>query len=98
MKWFLIVLLALSVAAGCRTNVSPDQQARDLQTTAEVKSKLAAELGVQTVTNIDVNTTGGVVTLAGSVNSAEAKDRATAIAQSVPDVSSVVNSLQVAGG
>jgi osmotically-inducible protein OsmY len=39
-----------------------------------------------------------VVTLAGSVNSAEAKDRATAIAQSVPDVSSVVNSLQVAGG
>jgi hypothetical protein len=94
MKILLALLLALALCA-CRTNESPEGQANDLQITAHVKSKLASDVGLSTVTNISVNSTNGVVTLAGQVNSTEAKVRAEAAAASVPMVVRVVNNIQV---
>ena len=92
---FLLVFLLVTFFAGCRTNESPEGQADDLQITAQVKSKLASDTSLSTVTNISVNSTNGVVTLSGQVDSAEAKSRAETVASSVPKVARVVNNLQV---
>lgn len=94
MKFLLVVLLA-AATFGCRTNESPEGQANDLEITAHVKSKLASDVGLSTVTNISVNSTNGVVTLAGQVDSSEVKSRAETVAASVPKVVRVVNNLQV---
>jgi osmotically-inducible protein OsmY len=67
---------------------------KDAQITANVKSKLASELGALTVTNISVNATNGVVTLAGTVHDATEKSKAVAIAQAVTNVTNVNNDLQ----
>ena len=96
MKFLLIPLLAV-LMFGCRTNESPEGQASDLQITTQVKSKLASDVGLSTVTNISVNSTNGVVTLAGQVDSTDLKSRAETVAASVPKVVRVVNNIQVAG-
>jgi osmotically-inducible protein OsmY len=68
----------------------------DLEITAQVKSKLAADAGLSSVTNISVNATNGVVTLAGQVDSSDVRAKAESIAKSVPKVVGVVNTIQVA--
>jgi hyperosmotically inducible protein len=88
--------MAALLALGCRTNESPERQVDDVQIAAEVKSKLAADVGLSTVTNISVNSTNGIVTLAGQVDSAEIKAKAEAAARSVPKVVRVIDNLQVA--
>ncbi|HLK48229.1 MAG TPA: BON domain-containing protein [Bryobacteraceae bacterium] len=95
MKLLLIPMLALAMFA-CRTNESPEGQASDLQITTQVKSKLASDIGLSTVTNISVNSTNGIVTLAGQVDSADLKARAENVAAAVPKVVRVVNNIQVA--
>jgi osmotically-inducible protein OsmY len=95
MKLFVSVLLA-TLFLGCRTNESPEGQVNDLQITAQVKSKLASDLSLTSVTNISVNSTNGVVTLSGQVDSTELKARAETVAKSVPNVVRVVNSIQIA--
>jgi len=95
MRILLIVLLAAATFA-CRTNESPEAQADDLQITAQVKSKLASDIGLSTVPNISVNSTNGVVTLASQVDSGDTKAKAEAVAARVPKVVRVVNNLQVA--
>ena len=52
------------------------------------------------LTNIDVNTTNGVVTLTGQVETEDIKHRAEEVARAVPGVLRVENNLQVerAGG
>ena len=67
-----------------------------MEITAKVKSKLAADVGLSTVPDISVNSTNGVVTLSGEVNTAAMKARAETVAQSVPKVARVVDNLQVA--
>ena len=94
MKPILVVLL-WAVLFGCRTNESPEGQVDDLQITAQVKSKLASDVGVSSVTNISVNSTNGVVTLSGQVNSPDVKTKAEAVAKSVSKVVRVVDTLQV---
>jgi len=93
----LLVLTVCALLIGCRTNESPEQQVNDLEITATVKSKLASDVGVSTVPNISVNSTNGVVTLSGQVDTAATKAKAETIAQSVPKVRRVVDNLQVAG-
>jgi osmotically-inducible protein OsmY len=95
---YLLLALALSVAllTGCRTNETPEAQVNDMEITADVKSKLASDVGLSTVPNISVNSTNGVVTLSGAVDSAGTKERAETIARSVPKVVRVVDNLQVA--
>ena len=90
----LLLLLALALPA-CRTNESPEQQVNDLQITTSVKSKLASDVGLSTVPNISVNSTNGVVTLAGQVDTTEIKAKAVEIARAVPKVTRVVDNLQV---
>ncbi len=95
MKALLPLLLAAALF-GCRTNSTPEQQVRDLQITADVKSKLASDVGLSTVPDISVNSTNGVVTLSGQVDTATEKAKAESLARSVPHVARVVDDLQVA--
>jgi len=98
MKKFLPFLLsgAALMLVSCRTNESPEKQVDDVEITAQVKSKLASDVGLSSVTNIAVNSTNGVVTLSGQVDTAELKAKAEAAAKSVPNVVRVINNLQVA--
>jgi osmotically-inducible protein OsmY len=92
----LILLLACALLLGCRTNESPESQVNDLEITARLKSKLASDVGVSSVTNISVNSTNGVVTLSGQVDSTDTRSKAEAAAKSVPKVVRVVDNLQIA--
>jgi osmotically-inducible protein OsmY len=92
----LLLLLPLAVLLlGCRTNESPEDQVNDLEITTQLKSKLASDVGLSSVTNIAVNSTNGVVTLSGQVDSEGAKSKAEIVARAVPKVVRVVNNLQV---
>jgi osmotically-inducible protein OsmY len=71
----------------------------DTAITGKVKSALAADVGLKTVTGINVDTdNGGVVTLTGKVDSAAMKKRAEQVAKKVNGVKSVKNELQVTKG
>ena len=94
MKYILALALFVSLTA-CRTNESPEAQIDDFQITAQVKAKLASDVGVSSVTNISVNSTNGVVTLSGQVDSSDIKTKAIAVANAVPKVKRVVDNLQI---
>ena len=92
----LIALLATTVlTTGCGTAQSPRRQVEDTKITAQVKAKLASDVTPSSVTNIEVNTTNGVVTLAGQVESEDVKSRAEEVTRSVDGVVSINNNLQV---
>jgi osmotically-inducible protein OsmY len=97
MMWKRLLPLALLCALlpACRTNESPEMQVNDLEIVANVKSKLAADVSAGTLTNVSVDSTNGVVTLAGQVDSAGAKAKAETIAKAVPKVTRVIDNLQV---
>ena len=97
MRLLPTIFLFCALLPGCRTNESPEKQVDDLKITADVKSKLAAELGLSSVPNISVNSTNGVVTLSGQVNTVAERDKAESIARSVPKVTRIVDDLQVTG-
>ena len=63
--------------------------------TTKVKSALAKDGGARTMTNINVDSDNGVVTLKGKVESAEMKKKAEEIAKKVDGVKSVKNQLRV---
>ncbi|MGH9338975.1 MAG: BON domain-containing protein [Acidobacteriota bacterium] len=88
------VFLILFVSA-CTTTQAPETQFDDTAITAEIKAELVSD-GLETLTAVEVNTTNGVVTLAGEVRSEELKRRAEEIAHSVEGVQEVHNNLQVA--
>ena len=92
----LLLLLSLTaLLVGCRTNESPEGQVDDLEIATQIKSKLASDVGLSSVTNIAVNSTNGVVTLSGQVDTEEAKAKAETVSAAVPKVVRVVNNLQV---
>jgi hypothetical protein len=95
MRWTIPLLLLCSLLPGCRTNETPEAQVNDFKIAAQVKSKLASEIGVDSIPNIAVNSTNGVVTLSGQVDSADTKTKAENIAKSVDKVVRVVNVIQV---
>jgi hyperosmotically inducible protein len=96
MKHLLFALaLGSALLTGCRTNETPAAQVNDMEITADVKSKLASDVGLSTLPDISVNSTNGVVTLSGAVDSAGTKARVEAIARGVPKVVRVVDNLQV---
>ena len=64
-------------------------------TTASVKSKLAADVRLSTLTSINVDSSGSTVTLSGSVPTADDKRKAAEVARSVDGVTNVVNNLEV---
>ena len=63
--------------------------------TGKVKSALAADVGLGTLTSIDVDSDNGVVTLKGHVDSADKKAKAEEVAKKVEGVKSVKNQLRV---
>jgi osmotically-inducible protein OsmY len=91
-----VVVGIWAVALACRTTQSPERQVQDAGITGEVKAKLASEVRPATLTNIEVNTTNGVVTLAGQVRSEQEKEAAEQVARSIAGVVDVNNNLQVA--
>jgi len=80
---------------GCNTTEPPNRQLSDMQTTTRVKGKLASVVGGSSLTNVDVSTTNGVVTLAGQVQSADVKQKAETVTASLPGVVRVNNNIQV---
>ena len=82
-------------AQGCNTTQSPNRQIGDLQITTQVKAKLASDVRPSSLTNVDVNTTNGIVTLAGQVESSEVKRSVEKVTASVAGVIRVNNNLQV---
>jgi osmotically-inducible protein OsmY len=62
---------------------------------AKVKAKLATDVGLSTVTSVDVDATGHVVTLRGTVKSPEQKRQAERTVAQLDGVTRVVNELQV---
>lgn len=66
----------------------------DARVTGAIKAKLLSEPGVSSM-GVDVNTTGGVVTLAGSVGSHEEVAKAMRIALDTEGVLKVISTLQV---
>ena len=95
MRLLLPLVLLCAFLVACRTNETPEAQMNDFQIATQVKSKLAAEIGPSTVTNISVNSTNGVVTLAGQVDTSDTKSKAETIARNVPKVVRVIDDLQV---
>ena len=67
----------------------------DAAITAKVKTRLAADLGFSTATNIDVDVNGGTVTLRGAVPSDDDRKRAEQSVLQVSGVTRVVNNLRV---
>ncbi|OFV94306.1 MAG: hypothetical protein A3F68_08900 [Acidobacteria bacterium RIFCSPLOWO2_12_FULL_54_10] len=92
---FVALVATAILATGCGTAQSPRRQVDDITITAQVKAKLASDVVPSTVTNIEVNTTNGIVTLAGQVESEEVRNRAEQVAQSVAGVVRINNNLQV---
>ena len=62
---------------------------------AKVKAKLASDVGLSTVTRVEVDDSGQVVTLRGTVDSPEQKAQAERAVRQVNGVTRVVNDLQV---
>ncbi len=85
-----------SVAAGEKL-AEAGKAMDDAALTAKVKSALIAEPGLKALA-IDVDASGGVITLNGSVNSAASREKAFQLAQNVQGVTSVRNNLVVAKG
>ena len=91
----LVFALITALALGaCTTTQSPGRQIEDSWIHTEVKTRLTTE-HFANITNIDVNVTNGVVTLAGEVEDEHTKAEATHEAAKVDGVKSVVNNLQV---
>ena len=88
----LVLLLGL---ASCKTTTSAGRQVDDAGIKTSVKAKLAADVRLSTLTNVDVNSTNGVVTLSGQVHNPDEKRLAGEVARGVDGVVRVNNELQV---
>ena len=89
------VFVLVAFVASCKTTSSPGRQVDDAAIKTAVKAKMAADVRLSTLTNIEVNSTNGVVTLAGQVGSESDRAQAAAVARSVDGVVRVNNELQV---
>ena len=71
------------------------QYARDSTLTTKVHTALANDVGMKTLTKMNVNCEKGIVTLKGEVDSADTKRRAEEVAKRVSGVTRVNNELKV---
>ena len=97
-QWVATATLMLVMIAGCQTMTgkTAEQNVNDEAITAKVKATLVQDKATN-VTRIDVDTTNGVVSLNGVVDSAQQKARAEDLTRHVGGVRSVNNNLQVSG-
>lgn len=105
-RTFFLLLAAVALAAGCGRDEPEREQLgdapgaaansfSDAAITAEVKAKIAVDEDLSTLTEIEVTTESGVVTLTGAVDTPEIRGRAEEIARGVKGVVSVTNNIQV---
>jgi len=90
----LTMVVALSWGCQAMTGKTAGQNVDDAAITASVKSTLVADKAAN-LTRVDVDTSKGVVSLNGVVESAEQKARAEQLARRVDGVKQVINNLQV---
>jgi len=100
-KNLFISILSATIAvmglAGCQTSRderTAGRESDDHKITEQVKDKLSEE-PVFKFGNVDVRTFNGVVQLSGFVNTEDQKRRAAEVAQDVPHVAEVVNSISL---
>ncbi|MDH3443471.1 MAG: BON domain-containing protein [Deltaproteobacteria bacterium] len=88
--------IAVCLLVGCQavTGRTVGQNIDDSNLTAAVKTQLARDK-ISTLTRIDVDSNGGVVSLNGTVESGEQKVRAEQITRGVSGVRRVINNLQI---
>lgn len=67
----------------------------DAAITTSVKAKMASDVRLGTLTGVNVDTSSNVVTLSGTVPTADDKQKAEDAARSVEGVTRVVNNLEV---
>ena len=93
----VLVLSFFFLAAGYQVAKaeSVKENAVDTKITTSVKSHLATDDKLKTLTQISVKTTEKTVYLSGVVPTQQEKDRAGEVAQKVEHVQKVVNDLQV---
>jgi osmotically-inducible protein OsmY len=89
------VVALVGFVGACKTTTSPGRQVDDAAIKTAVKAKLAADVKLSTLTNIEVNSTNGIVTLAGQVRDESDRIQAETVARSVDGVVRVNNELQV---
>jgi osmotically-inducible protein OsmY len=94
-RFFSVAALVMALL-GCQamTGKTAGETMDDAGITTAVKAKLAGEKAA-TLTRIDVDTTRGVVSLNGVVDSSATKQRAEQLTRQVNGVRDVVNNLQV---
>ena len=98
----LIIVPALAVAlalAGCTAGMrlSTEQVLSDAAMTTAIKSKLAREERLGTLTDIGVSTTDDMVTLTGTVAGETERQRIAGIARQIAGDNRLVDALTVAG-
>lgn len=95
----VLILLSMFLLFGASSGTFAAQSAGgvvdDSTITATVKADLAKDVRLGSLTGIEVNTTKGVVTLAGKVKNQEEKQMAEKVAKGVEGVQKVHNNLQV---
>ena len=87
---FVVLALVICLAVGCT-------QATDATITGTIKAKLAADGRVR-ASEINVDTTNGVVTLTGNVDGQGARDAALMLARDTSGVSDVKDMISVRSG
>jgi osmotically-inducible protein OsmY len=93
----VLVLSFFFLAAGYQVAKAESlkENAIDTKITTAVKSNLATDDKLKTLTQISVKTTEKTVYLSGVVPTQQEKERAGEVAQKVTDVQKVVNDIQV---
>ncbi len=89
-----LAALALSTLAGCASSPAAGPAVDDAAITAGVRAAVAADRQLA-ATDIDVDTSEGIVRLSGFVSSAEDVATAAAAARTVKGVQSVRNDLRL---
>lgn len=93
----LVCVVTIGFCAGCnavKATQGTDTRPDDAALSASVKTSYSQDLSLRG-DPIMVSTTDGVVSLSGSVSSQDERDRAVAIARSVPGVQSVYDDLAI---
>src|ERR1700687_2870201 len=90
-KCFSVILLLGILAIGLACTKAPD----DSQLTSQIQSKLNQDSGLHDK-QITVQTSGGVVTLSGTVENETQREAAARYASATPGIKQVVNNLETA--
>jgi hypothetical protein len=90
-KYFSVILLLGILAIGLACTKAPD----DSQLTSQIQSKLTQDSGLHDK-QITVQTSGGVVTLSGTVENETQREAAARYASATPGIKEVVNNLETA--